>query len=359
MAQEDPDLARGAPPLGPAPEAAARGPRFTVRLATEGDRGLIVEFLREMIPKEDPERRYDWLYVGNPAGRALTWIASDGAGQAAGVTSFFPWRLWLGGQEVRGALGGDAWVRPAFRRRGIGKLLHGASRAAMREHRIRCMYGAPGPMNVTPLLQGGSRRLTDSVRWARPTGARAFGLGGAGGVGGLLDTIAREVLRPRLRLGRLVPLGDGDGRVDEVWAATREELRLAAIRDERFYSWRFCRTPSDKQRPYLIIDGGRPVAVCALERLSGSLRIVDLCAPRRAWGTALRTICAEAGPSPLVDIRLLAPDAAARMLWRYGFVLRDAKPFLVMAPEGDDDSPLLDGRRWFFTGADSDLDILD
>src|SRR5712672_2241088 len=86
-------------------------------------------------------------------------------GEVAGCTSFFPFRMWLDGAELRGALGGDGYVRPAFRRRGLGGLMHDASRLAMTEHRIECMYGAPGAMNVTPLKHGGSRELGHVSRW--------------------------------------------------------------------------------------------------------------------------------------------------------------------------------------------------
>jgi GNAT superfamily N-acetyltransferase len=340
---------------------------FTIRLAGADDRGTVVSFLRAMNPAGDAERRYDWLYRDNPAGPAITWMAVDDAsGAVAGVTSFFPWRLWLDGHAVLGALGGDAWVLPSFRRRGIGQLLHAASRAEMAPRGIQCMYGAPGEMNITPLKNGGSHHIGDAVRWARPISARA--LHAPAGLTWLVDGPVRSLLRPRLGVAKLEPMARGDARVDEVWRAARGDLSLAAVRDAAFYTWRFLDAPAGTQRPYVVVRRGKPIAACAVEELPASLRIVDLCAPAKAWGAALRAIVAfgveapEGEARPIVDIRLLAPDGDRRRLWRWGFVRREAKPFLAMVPDGPehaDGSPMLDPSRWFFTGADSDIDTLD
>src|SRR6188474_828105 len=148
---------------------------FEVRAATPADRPEILSLIREMIPGVDAEARWRWLYETNPGGRALTWLASKG-GKVAGCTSLFPFRMWLDGETVAGSLGGDGYVRPTFRRMGLGGLLHDASRRAMPELGIGCMYGAPGAMNVTPLKHGGSRELGHVARWVRPVRAAALGV---------------------------------------------------------------------------------------------------------------------------------------------------------------------------------------
>ena len=99
---------------------------FEVREATAADRPEIVALIGEMIPGGDVASRWRWLYETNPGGPALTWLAIAPTGEVAGCTSFFPFRLWLDGAQVRAALGGDGYVRPAFRRRGLGGLLHDA-----------------------------------------------------------------------------------------------------------------------------------------------------------------------------------------------------------------------------------------
>ena len=316
---------------------------FEIREATPADRPEVAKLVEEMIPGIDVRARLAWMYDTNPGGAALTWIATE-AGEVAGCTSFFPFRLWLDGQAVRAALGGDGYVRPKFRRRGLGGLLHDASRTAMRAHDIGCMYGAPGAMNLTPLKHGGSREVGTVARWVRPLKLPAG-----------LD----RLLRPRTK-ARLSPMARNDRRVDAVWAAARTELRLAAVRDAAFYTWRFLDAPAGREPPYVIERDGAPIGACALEKMGSNMRIVDIVAVPGAWHACLAAIVAHVAQTQahIVDIKLFSLDGRNRRMWRSGFTEREAKPFLVMIPK-DGDRRFVDPQRWFYGGADSDLDSLD
>lgn len=328
---------------------------FEVRLATPDDQEEVLALVGEMIPGVDVYARWQWLYETNPGGKALTWLATEN-GNVAGCTSFFPFRMWLDGQEVLGALGGDGYVRPAFRRRGLGGLLHDASRRDMTKHRIGCMYGAPGAMNLTPLKHGGSREVGSVARWARPLRGGALGLGA-------LDGIVARALRP-LRTARLEPMDPVDERVDIIWQQAKQELRLACVRDAAFYTWRFLAAPAGAEPPFVIVDRkGTPIGACALEAMNDgkTCRIVDLVAVPGEWHACLRAIAAFAVDNTradVVDIKLFTLDGRRRMMWRSGFTERDSKPFLCMIPK-DGDRRFVDPDRWFYCGADSDLDRLE
>jgi GNAT superfamily N-acetyltransferase len=327
---------------------------FDVRAATLADRPEIIAMIREMIPGIDADARWRWLYESNPGGRALTWVARQGAA-VAGCTSFFPFRLWLDGEIVNAALGGDGYVRPAFRRMGLGGQLHEASRNAMASRGIGCMYGAPGAMNLTPLKHGGSREIGHVARWVRPLRAAALGLRAP-----LLGAL------PIIKLGggaTLDPMVPGDARVDAVWTEARRELRLAGVRDAAFYGWRFLESPARRQAAFVVLRRTRPIGMCALQTTQGggTLWIVDLITLPGAWHAALGAIvhhAVEHTAARTVDIKLFAPDGRRRHMWCSGFIERDSKPFLVMIPR-DGDRRLLDPDRWYYNGGDSDLDSID
>jgi GNAT superfamily N-acetyltransferase len=330
----------------------ARSLSFMLRLAGPGDRAAIVAAVAELLPDVDVALRHRWLYDDNPHGRALTWIARDGAtGQLAGLTSFFPRRIVAQGREVMAALGGDCYVRPAFRRRGIASALHGVSRQDMSRFGIEVKFGTPTPGNVTPLAQHHTLDVVELVRYVRPVGAAALRLSRR------LDFIARRVLQPRGRGLVLDPFRERDPRVDAIWEQTRAELGIATVRDAEFYDWRFRRSPSQQQRPFVVLDRGRPIAACALERAGRRLRVLDLLAPRRAWRSALTAIAAGANDCDAVELKLARGDADARGLWKHGFVARDAKRLNVMIPEGSPHEAMyFDGSRWFWTWSESDVD---
>ncbi|MEO6772730.1 MAG: GNAT family N-acetyltransferase [Kofleriaceae bacterium] len=331
---------------------------FVVRAATAADRPEVVELIREMIPGSDADARVSWLYERNPAGRALTWIAIEN-GEVAGCTSFFPFRLWLDGEEVLGALGGDGYVHERFRRRGLGGLLHDASRQAMTELGIGCMYGAPGAMNLTPLKRGGSREIGQVARWVRPLCGSAIGIDQP-----LLDRIVRVILRPRF-VPSLAPMVPNDPRVDAVWRKAAPAIRLGAIRDSAFYTWRFLDAPAHREPAFVIQHAGEPIGACSLEVMRGGheVRIVDLITAPKSWSSCLAGIAryAAASDARTVDIKLMATDGRMRRMWRMwraGFIERERKPFLVMIPT-QGDPRFLDPERWFYSGADSDLDTLE
>jgi GNAT superfamily N-acetyltransferase len=330
--------------------------RFAIRAATAADTDDVAQLIREMIPGVAADRRLEWMYYANPAGRALTWIASEG-GEIAGCTSYFPWRLVLDGQPVLGALGGDGYVRPKFRRRGLGALLHDAARDGMQSAGMHCMYGAPGAMNVTPLKHAGSRELGHVARWARPLRGTALGVEQPP-----LDRLVRGMLRPRF-VAKLEPMLPADDRVDEVWRAFLPTVQLAAVRDATFYTWRFLAAPAQHQRAFVITDKGRPLGACAVELINEGrwLRILDLIARPGAWHRCLAAITAHAASTTdaeLVDIKLMALDGRRRHMWRTGFIERESKPFLAVIPGGGD-RRFLDPTRWFYSGADSDVDTFD
>jgi GNAT superfamily N-acetyltransferase len=328
---------------------------FDVRAATDRDTEAVAQLIREMIPGVTADARLEWMYYKNPAGRALTWIASE-HGEIAGCTSYFPWRLQLDGQRVLGALGGDGYVRPKFRRRGLGALLHDAARVGMQAAGIQCMYGAPGAMNLTPLKHAGSREVGHVARWARPLRGAALG------VKGPFDAAIGNLLRPRF-VARLDPMTPGDQRVDDVWHAFAPTVKLAAIRDSTFYTWRFLSGPAQKEPPFVIVAKDRPIGACSLELMGEgrSVRIVDLMTIPGAWHRCLSAIAAHVADTTaahFIDIKLMALDGRRRHMWRAGFTERDSKPFLVVIPKHGD-RRFLDPMRWFYCGGDADLDSLE
>jgi hypothetical protein len=318
---------------------------YSVRKATDADRSHIMAAVARLIPGVDIERRHRWLYEDNPHGRALTWVAVDDAtGEIAGVTSLFPRRVVVEGRDVLAALGGDGYVHEKYRRRGIATAMHGESRETMRRLGMEVMFGTPLPGNTTPLAQHDTLDVVEIVRYARPLGGRSWGLPG------VLDAVLRSMLRPKHDGLEVDAFRERDPRVDEIWARTRPELAIAAVRDAAFYDWRFRRSFVPTEQPYIVLDRGRPIAACALEREGHRLRILDLLAPRAAWPRALAAIIAFAGDCDVVDLKLTRTDAGARGLWRWGFIPRGGKPLNIMVPMASARREIyFDPSKWFFT----------
>jgi len=86
---------------------------ITIREADlETDRDEIIRFLYENLTPQSNGSRFDWLYLGNPNGRARAWIAVDEGGRTIGAAAAFPRHFWIDGKSER------AWVLGDF---GIGR----------------------------------------------------------------------------------------------------------------------------------------------------------------------------------------------------------------------------------------------
>lgn len=325
-----------------------------IRRAGPGDISTVLALLREHHgPRHDIASRHRWLYRNNPHGAALTVIAFDrSSGDPAGLTSVFPRRLSIRGREGLGGIGGDGFVRPKFRRRGIASALHRASLHSMADLGIDLMYGPPEPHNLSALMRAGSKIVCQLRRFVRPLDLRRFrGLGPFSGP-------LRQVLSPRRSSFWLRAMTPDDARaIDDIWARSVADLSIAPIRDSTYYAWRFLASPSKRQRAYLVIDGSRPTGVCAIERNGERTVILDIVAPKNSYRRMIEAISAFCRDDVALEIRLNERGPLAPILWQYGFVPRDRKPFQVLSSESH---PKLDEfyrpQAWYYTTGDGDVD---
>lgn len=329
---------------------------FTIRRAEPSDAAVVRSLLREHLGEGyDVASRYEWLYRQNPHGHARTWIAMDEAsGEPAGLTSLFPRRVLVRGEERLGSIGGDGFVRPAFRRRGIATALHRACLRGMSEDGIELMYGPPEPHNLAALLRAGSQIVCQLRRFVRPLDIRKWA-----GLGPALSPL-RGWLAPKRSALRLRPFLPDDGqRLDRLWERVAPDLTVAPVRDASFYAWRFAGSPSGRQRAYLVLDGNDVIGACALERDGARTVILDIVAPRRAASLVVSAITWFCRHDVAVEVRLNERGPVASHLWRQGFVPRDRKAFQVMV---SDHHPRVDELRrpqaWYYTTGDGDLDTV-
>lgn len=296
--------------------------------------------LSEHLPGSDVARRHAWLYEQNPHGRAVTVIARDErSGEPLGITSVFPRRMLIAGRTHLGAVGGDGYVRPSARRRGIATAMHKAALETMREVGVEIMFGPPEPHNLRALERAGARVVAHVRRYVRPR---------------LLQSLLGPLGRLASRGGRLDPIEGRDSRVDTIFDRAVDNAVVTPVRDAAHYAWRFADSPAGAQHAFVVLRHDKPLGLCVLERSEGRVAVVDLFARPVDFVDALSIAAATSGAASLVtQLNDRGPHAVS--LLRAGFFAREGKPFQVHACEGMDPA-VFEASRWYHTWGDGDLD---
>ncbi len=352
-------------PRTQAPDRAA--PALSARLAAPADGEDVLALLAPWHGEDRARRRRAWL-ERNPHGAPLTWIARSPSGEAVGTTALFPRRFVVDGREALGCNGGDAWVAPAMRRGGVARLLHEATRDAMRPDGLAFMFGPPLQGNLGPLVHAGARIVGTLRYYWRPLtgrgaairladrghGAKAEALLAAAGtalaVEGALATRRAPVLERATEVGP---------EFDRLWEAARRWHRVAGVRDAAWVRWRFLEAPVPTE-VWVLRRAARLAGYVATHRDAASGRMVLLdclaASPGDLNGLVSGTLrlarslgCLEVGT------RLNPRTAYAGALRRFGFLQGHTRPAVqVLSPAPP--PGLLASGGWHLTHADEDGD---
>lgn len=342
---------------------------FVIRRAEDGDQDQVVRLMSN-IYSGDMQARYEWMYRSNPHGCALTWLAVEReTGDAVGCTSIFPRRVMVDGRARRGGIGGDCFIEPRVRRRGIATALHAASFAEMRATGIDFMYGPPTPKNLGALVKAGSQVVTGYRRWVRPlTGFAAYRAAFSRVPSRLEVSLTRF---PMMVLDRLTktdakgfsiePVESFTNEFDEMFARACDSHRVLCSRDHHYMAWRYFGAPAGRLIPLAIRSEHRLEGFAALEIEDEVAVIADLFGVNdpKIVDTALQLVMdyASAAGCSSLEISLCQGSATARRLRRHGFIGRDERGFQVAVSSSDNQLGVLLGpSSWHFTEADQDME---
>jgi GNAT superfamily N-acetyltransferase len=341
---------------------------FEIREATEDDRTHVIRLMRNVY-SGDVAARYDWLYRDNPHGRALTWLAIESSsGEAVGCTSIFPRHVMVGGRKRLGSIGGDCYIEPRVRRRGLATRLHVTSFAGMREAGIEFMYGPPTPNNLGALVKAGSHLVTSYRRWVRPlTSQGAYQAAFArvptkfeARLAGLPIMVLDRLTKSDARGFTVSEVFEFSDDFDALFAAASQTHPVACIRDRRYLAWRY---RNGKQTALAVRRDGELVGFITLEKSGHEAAIMDIFSPNdaRLIDALLRLVIeyATAWGCARLELCMTEGCAMARRLLRHGFIARDERGFQVaVADEDAQASTLRAASSWHLTEADQDLETV-
>jgi len=349
-----------------------------IRKRNSNDAQAFLEILGHVISYIPAEKRFQWLYQQNPHGKAITWLAIHSkTNQIIGCTSIFPKKYWVKDRVVLGCYGGDTFVDPKFRRKGIAKELHNVSLKEMGEYGINFQLGFPNDPNFGAFIKAGAchpgefKKATLLLK-SDPLFKRL----------NLNQKLVKSLSRmgnPFLALylrykmsdfnspnGEIKKIAKFDSRFDELNKEIISSFNVASIRDSVYLNWRFFKKPLRVHEVYSYEQNGKLHGYAVLEYNSQSCSSFDfyLRNEEEIIRNFLFEIIRVSNSKNQQSINMLINPKGpySKVLSKCGFKMLKhnvGKNFMILNSENNKYIQYLNKlENWYLTSADYDLEAL-
>jgi hypothetical protein len=333
------------------------------------ERERILAVLATNLPAAAAPGRFDWLYLSNPDGPALVWLAEDENGAPVGTSAAHPRRMYVGGELVYALNLGDFAVDRSQRALGPALRLLRATLAPVcdRTYAFSYDFGNASMHAVYRRMQ--AHALGCSERWMQPIAMRRLRRGRLGA--GWLDAVAgaagdalwhvRRSMHGRVKGLRIDVLAAECGQEFDAFDARVARGRFAGgVRDAAYLNWHYLRNPvwtheilraraDDRLVGYAVLRGTTPDIVSMVDMQGENIRICRTLLSGAARRAAARDAAA-------LDVEVLAGSESARMIKTLGFIRRESTdgPVVFWPPDRPVAAELEAAKNWWLIGGDRD-----
>ncbi len=345
---------------------------YTVtRADLEKERGILLNILTQNREKDYPySKRYDWIYLNNPCGRAVAWIIWDDRKQRpVGITAAFPRKMLVQGREMTCWNCGDFSIEKPYRTLGIAIKLRKAAREAVNAGEIPFLYAHPNNRMVHIHLKVGHRQIARMQRYAlllRPSrlvGRRPWKPVAAA----LVDPPVAGLLRLRFR-----PKGDFELIPPEQLAFSPEVTGLCldlnkqypvlGLRDPQYLTWKYRHHPLHGFYLFNYYRKGQLIGYIVFRLQEDTAAVSEAVARPEdgVWTDLLSTflwaLLREMSSVSGVSVVTQEFNPLVPAMQKLGFKYRDDSTSPVIAHTADPDLQpwVLNGKHWFMTVGDRD-----
>ncbi len=214
-----------------------------------------------------PPGRYEWIYVNNPVGPAIFWIARDGKGRIVGATSLFPRKFLVMGEPVTAGIAGDFVVDRRHRGFGPALSLQRHALSSLDTKGLHFLYGFPNRLSEPVLLKAGYRPLGPVVRMVRPLRSGPY-----------IERLVKGPVKKGLSIAvdlfltATIRSGTGEGkyackvidrfdeRFDVLFSRRAHSYVVIGDRSSRYLTWRYLSSPLRKYYIFTMEDGKEGLA---------------------------------------------------------------------------------------------------
>jgi hypothetical protein len=307
---------------------------------------------------------FPWLYLQNPEGRALAWVATDSeTDHIVGVAAAFPRRIYFGGEEVRSYVLGDFCIDRLQRSLGLALTLQRACLEGLSSEDGGFAFDFPSStmlavykrlqieVNATMVRYAKPLRVDRRVTERLPVRAIARGVSAVANLGLRLRGNSR-------RLG-------GDWDITAERGPWQEEFTLAArewaprtgicvARTAAYLNWRYREHPAQNYEMLTARQGARLGGYLIHHTEGENCTVNDLFAEDDSVRGALLTEATAVARKRRVhtlSVPWLASHPGTQLLEKCGFLARESSPVVLIAlSQAHEVKPA--GKSWYLTSGD-------
>jgi hypothetical protein len=337
------------------------------------DKDVLINTLNQNRVRKTDERRYRWLYLENPFGKAKAWLAvDDQKGKVAGFTSVFPRLMHVCGEEMVCWNCGDFSINQRYRTLGVAIQLRLAATGGVNRGEVPFLYAHPNDRMKIVHLKAGHKVIGQMARYARPLSIDRYLPSFLKGFPRLSDGL-RWIYNGGLSAWN-GPLGSSrsfhsenyDGfpataPFNSLLEQARRRLKIFGQRNDEYLNWRFGINPLVQVHTLLLYESGELVGYAFYSYKDEIMYINDLfCLPEQEVSDALVARLTEIGfdqKAQAVSVTLLESNPLIQSLRRSGYRLRPESSSVIVhtSPEVPWGAMLQDKTNWFMTVGDRDV----
>ncbi len=234
------------------------------RLSSESDKSTLLKFWNENHEKELNEK-YQWMYEGNPSGKAVVSMITDTEKQECiGCSAVFPRQISLKGTKLRTGVCGDLLVHKEHRVLAPALRLVRNLISFAQEQEFDLVYLVPNKQAEPVMKRGGFKCLGSNVRLAKlmTTSEQLQKMVSNKYLVRLLSRLLDFVLKMisfetfyrfkgRNNCEEVIGFG---ARFDRLWQKSKSRFLVAGERTSEFLTWKFLQKPGVEYKTYVITD---------------------------------------------------------------------------------------------------------
>jgi len=320
--------------------------KITIRPADlDADRLQMIQLFRQHLNADFDERRFNWMYLGGPHGKAVAWVSTtDENKELMGAATAFPRLLRADGKETQGYVLGDFCIHPSARTLGPALQLQRACLEGISARLGTLWYDFPSDAMTAVYRRLGINSPARLVRLSKPLRAdralatkfKSRAVKSLMGVAANTALRASDSIRRRGGASQITlhqgPCGEEFSRLAQ---QTQNPREICVLNTAGYLNWRFLSHPFQQFDILTACEGDALCGYVVLAREGDDARIYSLRSLDDETARDLILSAIDAMRSVRVvtiSASIIDEDPRTRIFKKLGFRPRESRPVVFPEP---------------------------